>query len=673
MSLLDYVNIKQGTRSTMRFSAGNILPLTQLPFAMAAFTPQTDSTRGTWFYHPDDRSLEGIRLTHQAGVWLGDFGALLFVPQAGTPGNMGEMGETPAAAWSSYRPQDAVTAPHYAKFTFQRARADFETVPAERGGFIRVTYDGAGQNWLSVLPPIKGDYTYSYDSDSKRLYGTAGGPTVGNSCNFTMHFVISFDNETKLGDVLISDEHQNTHIQIISKTVTAQIAVSYISREQALLNLGQDRQESFDKAKEFASKKWEGYLSRIEIETETEAQKRTFYTCMYRVFLFPSKCYELDKEGNPVHYSPIDGVTREGKLYTNNVFWDTYRTLYPLYSIIAKEEYAECAEGFIQLYRENGWLPRAPVMGETGCMPSTLIDGFLADGAVKGLIRGELLETAFEGMLKHATTESPRKSSGRNGVTEYQKYGYVPCDVLDQSVNLTLDAAYGDFCIAEMAKLLNKPDIEREFRKRALNYCHLFDKETGFMRGRDTKGKMRENFNPIEWGGDNCESSAWQGTFNVPHDIDGLAELFGGREAMLKKLDALFAEPPHYAVGSYGHTIHEMSEMAAVDFGQCAISNQPSFHIPFLYAALGRHDKTDHWVGRICRELFSAEADGYPGDEDSGTMAAWYIFSSLGLYPICPGKPEFIKTKMQVTSAKILGKDWDSAEYEKYIPYSIFK
>jgi len=494
MSLLDYVNIKQGTKSTMRFSAGNTLPLTQLPFAMAAFTPQTDASRGTWFYHPDDRSLEGIRLTHQQGVWLGDYGALLFTLQQGEPN------ETVETAWSSYRPWESEMYPHYAKHTFQRACANFEVTPTERGGYIRLTYDSTEKNWLSIFPPLKGEYTYEFDPAKNRLIGSVEGSSSGGACNFVMHFIIQFDRQTKIGSVAFSDSHQNIHLQVSSKTAEAQIAISYISPEQALQNLHQDNKENFDNARDYAKEIWEEYLSRIIIETDTIEQKKTFYSCLYRVFLHPSKCYELDN-GVAVHYSPIDGAIRKGKLYTNNVFWDTYRTVFPLFSIIAKNEYKEFVEGFVQLYRENGWLPRAPVMGETGCMPSTLIDGIIADGAVKGLINGELLETAFQGMLQHATTKAPRQSYGRNGVEEYVQYGYVPCDVYGQSVNLTLDAAYGDFCIAQVAKVLGRAEIEAEYRQRATNYQNLFDGKTGFMRGKDTNGQMRPHFNPIEWGG----------------------------------------------------------------------------------------------------------------------------------------------------------------------------
>ena len=378
---------------------------------------------------------------------------------------------------------------------------------------------------------------------------------------------------------------------------------------------------------------------------------------MYRTGLFPHKAYELH-DGKSVHYCPFDGSVRPGVRYTDNGFWDTYRTEYPLLARIARSEYAEMLEGFIADYRDGGWLPRWPSIGERGCMPSTLIDAVIADAAVKGIVRKELLETALEGMLKHANTDAPNEDLGRQGAGAYVKYGYVPKDIVDHdSVNLTLDAAYGDFCIAQVAHVLCKPEIEAQYRLRARNYKNIFDAQTGFMRGKKTDGTFDDDFDPYTWGGDYTEGSAWQSSFAVPHDVDGLAALYGGRDKLIAKLDELFAVPPLYNIGGYGCEIHEMTEMAAADFGQCAISNQPSFHLPYLFAVLGEPGKTAYWVRRLCEEAFSDADDGFPGDEDNGTTAAWYILSTLGIYDICPGKNETSRIPMLCRSAKVLGKD----------------
>ena len=247
----------------------------------------------------------------------------------------------------------------------------------------------------------------------------------------------------------------------------------------------------------------------------------------------------------------------------------------------------------------------------------------------------------------------------------------MPYDKFNESVNLTQDAAYGDWCIARVAEILGKGDIAAEYDRRAKNYRNIFDPETGFMRAKDSKGEFRPDFSPVSWGRDYTEGSAWQNSFAVPHDIEGLAELYGGREQLMRKIDELFAEKPHYEVGGYGREIHEMTEMAAADFGQCAISNQPSFHIPYIYSALGEVDKTAYWVEKLCKEAFSYTDDGFPGDEDNGTMALWYVFSVLGFYPFCPGKPEFVKGKKQVKRAFLCGRDIDADSFEgNIIPYS---
>ena len=307
-------------------------------------------------------------------------------------------------------------------------------------------------------------------------------------------------------------------------------------------------------------------------------------------------------------------------------------------------------------------------------MPSTLIDAVIADGAVKGIISGELLETALRGMLHHSVNESADRRFGRNGAKAYRKYGYVPNDVEEQSVNLTLDAAYGDFCIAEAAEISGHTETEMEYRKSSKNYKNIFDTESRFMRGRDSSGNMRPDFDPFAWGGEYTEASAWQTTFAVQHDIDGLAELFGGVPKLLERLDEFFKTPPAYKVGAYGAEIHEMTEMAAVDFGQCAISNQPSFHIPYIYAYLGEREKSVYWVDKICNELFSPETDGFPGDEDNGTMSAWFIFSALGFYPLCPGKAEYINIgRTLFESVGICGKSFDPAAQGKFIPHGFFK
>lgn len=676
MSYIESVDIRQGTKSTSRYSNGNTLPLTQLPFGMASFVPQTNGGNGNWFYYPEDRCLEGVRLTHQPSPWIGDYGAIVFQPQIGTPCLDANQ------RWSGYRPEQAVLRPDYLSLDFLRSRCRLELTPTERGAAVRLTFAQEENCWLSFFS-VGGENSWRWDADCSRLIVTT---TVHNNMDapvdFKMYAVVQFqpgavdaanisaghsDGSLTLADS--SEEAKGSfHLPLTAAQTEFQLAISYISEEQAVCNLRQEA-GSFADRQQNAAEIWEEHLSRISVETETEKQRKTFYTCLYRTFLFPHKAYELDESGNAVHYSPCDGKIRPGVRYTDNGFWDTFRTVYPLFALIAPQEYAEMLEGFVNDYKDSGWLPRWLSLGEVNCMPSTLIDAVIADAAVKGIVSSDLLQVALEGMLKHANQPAPDPRDGRHGVVSYLKYGYVPCDEQKESVNLTLDAAYGDFCIAQVAEVLNCPDIAEEYRLRAKNYRNLYDPDTGFMRPRDSKGEQRPDFSPFGWGRDYTEGGPWQTSFFVPHDVEGLAALHGGKEALLKKLDELFATPPLYEVGGYGFEIHEMTEMAAVDFGQCAISNQPSFHIPYLYAMLGEEEKANFWIKKICEELFSSEPDGFPGDEDNGTMAAWYVFSCLGLYPYCPGKPEYIRSAMLVKSARINGKEWDAAKMPSVIPY----
>lgn len=677
MKYLKYVNVKQGSASVTRFSHGNTLPLTQLPFAMAAFAPQTASG-SSWFFHPADRCLEGVRLTHQPSPWIADYGSLVFMPQKFEPAF------SAGRRWSGYRPEDAVLTPNYMKLRFLKSRATFELTPTVRGAVIKTEYDGENENWFSVLP-LDGKSYFRYVPEENTLYVKVHNVSGGAAKGFTMYSVVKFD-ALQISDkenVVGTDRKKHTgnfinannagiHLKLTGNKVNCKIATSYISFRQAELNFSRELEgRSFEQVKKEGEALWENYLSRVEIEAFDTKQMKTFCSCLYRAFLYPHRCYELNEKGEPIHYAPGDGKVYPGVRYTDNGFWDTYRTCYPFYALVARDEYREMCEGFVNDYLEGGWLPRWPSIGERGCMPSTLIDAVLCDAAVKGILTGKTLENALAGMLKHSTTDSPDDDYGRSGAVSYCRYGYVPLEVHRESVNLTADAAYGDWCIARIAELLGKDDVVAEYDKRAKNYANLFDADTGFMRAKDKNGNFRPDFSPTSWGRDYTEGSAWQNSFAVPHDIEGLAGLYGGKDKLSAKMDELFSTPPVYEVTGYGAEIHEMTEMAAVDFGQCAISNQPSFHIPYIYSALGNVEKTSYWVEKMCKELFSFEDDGFPGDEDNGSMALWYVFSNIGIYPFCPGKNEFVRTKKLVRSVKILGKDFDADAYAtNTIPYS---
>ena len=666
MSYLEYVNIKQGTESLPRFSHGNTLPLIQMPFGMNAYAPQTSGDRasgeeGNWFYHPKDRSLEGIRLTHQPSPWIGDYTPLVMMPQREEP-----IGK-PMRRWSGYKPQDTELRPHYLKTEFLRYEAIFELAPTTRGGIARVSYHGLNDRSFAIFCD-RGKAWFQADYERNAIVGFTQFSYSGcQTDGFGMYFVYQFDclldkdrtyifhtdGSAEPGSY-VNEDTCGISVGVTGCRVTVRFATSFISVEQAWITLKREvTGRGFDQIKDIAGQTWETYLSRIEIESDDENQLRLFYSCMYRVFLFPTKFYETDGQGNKIHYCADTGKVRPGVKYLNNGFWDTYRTIYPLYSLIAEDEFAEMLEGYVNTYKDCGWLPKWPSPNEVGMMPGTLIDAVIAEAATKGIGSRKLIQDALEGVLKHATEESTDSKYGRHGVRAYNQYGYLPSDMYCESVSNTLDYIYGDFCIAQIAKSVGDMDLYYKHMETSKNYVKLFDKETGFMRGRDREGNMSDDFDEFRWGGDYCEGGPWQSSFAVYHDIEGLAALHGGKDQLMEKIDRLFATKPNYRVGTYAREIHEMTEMAAADFGQCAISNQPSFHIPYIYAALGNKEKTQYWVERLLKHGFSARDDGFPGDEDNGTMAAWVVFSMLGIYPFCPGKPEYLRINPMVDRAII--------------------
>lgn len=672
MKYLDYVNIKQGTDSIPIYSSGNTLPLTQLPFGMAAFCPQTvvqdhdkyESYYRRWFYNPRHKSTGGIRLARQPSPWIGDYGALLFLPQSDT------LKSDPEERLSAFR--EVELKPYYIDMHIHRANCDFSLAPTERGAYMHLKFDTDKPRWFSIFR-VDDEFQCDVDFKSGVVTGYTTQKSGDNEDDFKEYFLLKFP-EGAINPIGTEITDEYCHLALNVSETEIQFAISYISPRQALLNLSQDNCGGIENAKENAEKLWEERLSTIEIDAD-EDTLRTFYSCMYRVFLFPHKAYELNEKGEPIHFVPHNGTVADGLRYTDTGFWDTARTQFPLLSIIAQKDYCEMLTAFLNEYRDSGWLPRWLSFGERGCMPSTLIDGILADAAVKGMLKDEDLKTAFRGMLHHSTEESDCWQYGRNGAKDYCRLGYVPRGTEKETVNLTTDAAYGDWCIAQIAAMLGEKEIEAEYRKRAKNYANLFDAETGFMRGRYANGEWREGeFDPMAWLNDYTEGSAWQNSFFVPHDIKGLAELYGGREKMLQKMDELFSAPANFRLGDRLREIHEMTELTQLSYGQCGINNQPSFHIPYIYAELGETEKSRYYVQKMCREVFSASDGGFPGDEDNGSMAAWYIFGALGFYPFCPGCGEYLNLGgMIVKSAKICGKTWNSQTLPDRIKQDVFK
>ncbi len=639
MSELDYVFTGMGSLNDRRFSNGNVYPVTALPFGMANFTLQTDGGAGNWFYNPLAHSFEGIRLTHQPSPWVGDYGHMLFFPFSG------ELPER--ERWSSFRPEKTSLCPHEMDVYLQRFRLRARLAPTERGAVLSLSQrDGAGTG-IALLPFAQSCFSVSGNT----VTGYTDSQSIWNFKRIREYFYIFLSKAPgrvqqleKGGLALYFDGDADIFV-----------ATSFVSEEQAKRNFCLELEgRALEKVRALAKECWEGYLSRIQVSGENASRKRTFYSCFYRALLYPRKFYEYDEAGMPVHFNADTGRTEKGVFYTDNGFWDTYRTVYPFLSIIAPELVREMVEGFVNYSEETGWLPRWLSPGEIGLMPGTLIEAVIADACVKGIVTGDLRKRAYRAMLRNAFEEGEGRH-GRLGVKEYTALGYLPCD-FKESVNHTCDCAYGDFCISRVALLEGDEKTAEILSARSENWKNLFDPVSGFLRGKDREGNFRTPFDPYEWGGDNCEGSSWQNSFAVYHDIAGLAKAYGSEQALLSRLDELFAAEPKFTVGAYGQEIHEMSEMASVDFGQCAISNQPSFHLPWMFCALGAREKTQHWVRKLADEAFFCTADGFPGDEDNGTTACWYLFACLGFYPLCPGKAEYVASEPLFETVTVCGK-----------------
>jgi predicted alpha-1,2-mannosidase len=629
------VSLLQGTDSTRSFSRGNTLPIAARPFGMAHWTLQS-SADTSWMFHPGERSIQGFRSTHQLSPWLSDYGYATFLPFCG------EINADPSERASSYRPEDATLAPHSLRLRLARYGIDTELIPSERCALIRASFtkpDAPG-----FLFDIPGEHlpNIRQDTASRTISFASTVNSGGVPEGFATFYVLRFAEPWEGFEVKQMKSHAVglVHFSSDIKSLDVRIATSFISFDQALRNLDHELgTNSAEVLRQQGKDVWNKHLLKIEIEEGTVDQQKTFYSCFYRTLLFPRIWHEPDATGAMQHRSPYTGAVIPGVMYADHGYWDVYRAWYPLMSILFPERLGEILQAWVNAYKEGGWLPQFPCPGYRACMTGSLIDSVFGDAAAKG-IGGFDLAMAYAGLKKHATQPgNPGAGYGRRGIEDYLRYGYCPADRVSQSAAETVDAAYGDFCIAQVAKALGHDADHEMFMQRSENWRHLFDPQTGFLRGKKSNGSWLEPFDPVTWGDPYVEGSAWQHRWDVPHNFPALMEAMGGEVKTAAALEQMLNMPPDFNVGMYGQEIHEMSEMAAVPFGQYAQSNQPVHHVLYLFAAAGRPDRTRYWTRKVMQELYTPEV--FPGDEDTGSMAAWFIFSSLGFYPACPGKPEY--------------------------------
>jgi len=635
-SKVSLVNLFQGADSTPIFSRGNTLPIAAYPFGMAHWTLQSrDNT--PWMFQPQERRLQGLRSTHQLSPWLGDYGQATFLPFSGT------IQPDASARASSYRPEDAILSPHSMRLKLLRYEIDVELIPTERGALMTAHFTKPDQpGWLIDIP---GEHppTWQPDEAHRTIAFTSSANEGGVPKDFATYYLLHFSQPwTSIESKQVKGHTVGMlHFDEAVRSLEVRVATSFISFEQAQRNLDLELgTQSADVLRHKAESVWNEHLDRIDVSGGTPDQQRTFYSCLYRTLLFPRIWHEPDASGAMHHRSAFNGEVVPGVMYADHGYWDVYRAWYPMMTILFPERLGEILQAWVNVYKEGNWLPQFPCPGYRACMSGSLIDSVFGDAAVKNL-QGFDLATAYAGLKKHATQPgNPDAGYGRQGIEQYLKYGYAPADLVDQSAAETVDAAYGDFCIAQVAKALGHADDYKMFMQRSENWRHLFDPTTHFLRGKKADGHWLEPFDPITWGSPYEEGGAWQHRWDVPHDMDALISANGGPAKTVATLEDMITRKADFNVGVYGYEIHEMSEMAAVNFGQYAHSNQPVHHVLYIFAAAGRPDRTRYWVRKVLQELYSP--DTFPGDEDTGSMAAWYILSSLGFYPLCPGKPEYV-------------------------------
>ena len=650
-----YVNPLMGTQSSFELSAGNTYPAIAMPWGMNFWAPRTNKMGDGWKYTYTSHKIYGFEQTHQPSPWINDYGQFSLMPVTGNVA----IDEAERASWFSHKAELAL--PHYYRVYLADYDVLAEITPTERAAMFRFTFPEAS-SFVVIDAYDKGSYIEILPSEQK-IVGYTTRNSGGVPDNFRNYFVLYFDKpfdsvSTLAGNggtqqLSMHDALQQTayHTGAVvgfntakGEKVHVRVASSFISVEQAEINLRELGGDSFDELVAKGRDKWNSVLGRISVEGDDIDNKRTFYSCLYRSLLFPRKFYELSATGEAIHYSPYNGEVLPGYMYTDTGFWDTFRSLFPLLNLVYPSVNKEIQEGLLNAYRESGFFPEWASPGHRNCMVGNNSASVLADAFVKG-VKVDDTATLYKGLLNAVGAVHPTvPSTGRLGYELYNCLGYIPCDAgIYESAARTLEYAYNDWCILQIAKAVGRPKKEiKVLEKRALNYRNLYHPQYKLMCGRLTDGSFEQSFSPLKWGGNFTEGNSWHYTWSVFHDVQGLIDLMGGKQQFTNMLDSVFAVPPHYDDTYYGFPIHEIREMTVMNMGNYAHGNQPIQHMIYLYNYAGEPWKAQYWLRRVMENMYTPAPDGYCGDEDNGQTSAWYVFSALGFYPVCPASNEYV-------------------------------
>ncbi|MDY2767904.1 MAG: GH92 family glycosyl hydrolase [Parabacteroides distasonis] len=643
-------------------SWGNTYPTTAVPYPMNSWSPQTGKNGDGWKYQYSATTIRGFQPTHQCSPWVGDYGVFSLMP-------VPELVVDESKRATPFSHDKEIAKPHYYKVTLENGITT-EFSPTTRSAHFRFSFPAKGDAFL-VLDGYTKTSQVQIDVANHRITGYVHNGAFSPKTHKN-YFIIQFDkpfvsygtwenrkNTIQKNNLSREGEGIGAYVQFAKGSkVQAKVSTSYISPEQAEVTMTRElgKHSSVEVTKQAAADVWNQLLNRVLVEGGTEEDMKTFYSCMFRANLFSHKFYEEKEDGSPYYYSPYDEKIHDGYMFTDNGFWDTFRSQFPLTNILHPTMQGQYMQALLDAQEQCGWLPSWSFPSETGGMVGNHSISLLTDAWVKG-IRTFDPEKALKAYAHEAMNKGPwGGANGRVRWKDYYQLGYIPYPESMGSTAQTLEYCYDDFCAYQLAKMTGNKFYEEVFARQIYNYKNVYDPSVGFMRGRKLDGSWAD-FDAFEWGGPYCEGNAWHYNWSVFHDVQGLIDLTGGDERFVAKIDSVFALPGIVKYGTYGTKIHEMLEMELAKMGQYAQGNQPIQHMIYLYSYAGQPWKTQYWIRQVMDRLYNSSENGYPGDEDQGGMSSWYVLSALGIYSVCPGTDEYVLGSPKFRKATITMED----------------
>lgn len=661
---------------------GHVFMGANVPFGLVQLGPSNIPQTWDWCsgYHISDSTIIGFSHMHLNGTGIGDLGDINFMPVIGEV-NLSR-GSAPddysTGKFSLFNRKTEKTKAGYYGVHLDRYNIDVELTATKRVGFHKYTFPASkeakvvidlenGQAWdapvegyiIQENDSVVSGYRYSKGwANDQRVFFTAifSKPMKG--------FVVSEKNDVKEGNSLkaVRTYGQAMFDMNDKEVLYAKVALSPVSIENAKLNMKAELPGwNFEQTIADANEAWNEELNKIIINTNDNKVKRTFYTALYHTMIAPSEFCDVNND----YYGADNQMHKNGafKNYTTFSLWDTYRAAHPLMTIIHPEKMSDMVNTMLTIYQQQGKLPVWHLMGcETDCMVGNPGISVVADAILKGY-GGFDKALAFEAMKNSAMLDE-------RGLKYMREYGYIPYDKEPEGLSKCMEYAIADWSIAQVAQQMGKTEDYEYFMNRSKSYKHYFDKETQFVRGLSSEGKFRTPFNPFESvhrDNDYTEGNAWQYTWLVPHDIEGLVGLFGSKERFIEKLDSLFI-----VEGSLGE--HASPDISGL-IGQYAHGNEPSHHVIYIYPYVGQPWKTAEKVREVLSMMYNDQPAGLSGNEDVGQMSAWYILSALGMYQVEPAGGKYIFGSPIVNEATLRVKDGktfriiahNNSEQNKYI------